>query len=71
MIAISVDHARQDAIAVRASELLTVKEYADMTRQHVESVRRRIRQGRQRGAVRVDGQWRIDTRCAIGSVALS
>ena len=41
--------------------MLTPKEYAYERGEHVESVRRRIRDGRQPGAVRVGGQWRIVT----------
>lgn len=56
---------RAAAILARREELLTVKEYAVMTREHPESVRRRIRAGRQRGAVRTGGQWRIDVSIAL------
>ena len=52
--------ARESALLARKEELLTVKEYAFMLNLHPESVRRCIRAGRQRGAVRVGGQWRID-----------
>jgi hypothetical protein len=56
----TVTEIRQAAIEARAAELLTVKEYASLVRQHADSVRRRIRQGQQPGAVRAGGQWRID-----------
>lgn len=59
------DDVRDAAIRVRGEELLTVKEYSVMTRLHPESIRRRIRAGRQLGAVRVGGQWRIDATLAI------
>lgn len=55
---------RERYIAQRREELLTVKEYADTVKTHPESIRRRIRQGRQPGAVRVGGQWRIDATVA-------
>src|SRR5688572_777206 len=51
---------RDSAIEARREEFLTVKEYAFMVKQNPDSVRRRIRAGRQPGAVRVGGQWRID-----------
>lgn len=52
--------AREAAILARRDELLTVKEYAFIIEEHPESVRRRIRAGKQPGALRVGGQWRID-----------
>jgi hypothetical protein len=58
---------RDSAIEARRDEFLTVKEYAFMVKQNPESVRRRLRAGRQPGAVRVGGQWRIDV--AIASPA--
>jgi hypothetical protein len=60
---------RDSAIEARRDEFLTVKEYAFMVKQNPESVRRRLRAGRQPGAVRVGGQWRIDV--AIASPARS
>lgn len=41
-------------------ELLTVKEYADIARQHPLSVYRRIREGRQDGVHRIGGSIRLD-----------
>lgn len=60
--------ARVAALEARREELLTVKEYAFMVGQHVRSVRRRIRAGKQRGATRVGGQWRIDASVAIDAL---
>ena len=51
---------RGEAIEARSRELLTVKEYAALLRQHQWSVYRRIRQGRQAGVVRVGRDIRID-----------
>lgn len=50
---------RQQAIRVLAADLLTVKEYAHLTRRHPERIRQLCRAGKMRGAVRVGGQWRI------------
>lgn len=50
---------RQSALDVLANELLTVKEYAHVTRRHPEHIRQLCRTGKIRGAVRVGGQWRI------------
>jgi hypothetical protein len=60
MTPILATEARKSAIAARQAELLTVKEYADVVREHPESVRRRIREQRQPGALWTGGQWRID-----------
>jgi hypothetical protein len=60
MTRIDVDTPRSGAIHARREELLTVKEYAALVRQHPESIRRRIRAGKQKGAERVGGEWRID-----------
>lgn len=54
------DTTRADLIAARRDELLTVKEFSTLVRMHERSVWRRIRDGRQRGAYRFCGQWRID-----------
>ena len=43
------DDARQAALKLQQQKLLTVKEYAYVTREHPLSVYRRIREGRQRG----------------------
>ena len=56
---------REQAIAQRRAELLTVKEFADLVRQHEKSVRRRIQQHRQPGAIEVGGEWRIDVIIAL------
>lgn len=45
--------------------LVTVKEFAGIVGQHPLSVYRRIREGRQPGAVRVGGNVRIDVKIAI------
>jgi hypothetical protein len=47
------EHRRRD------HRLLTVKEYADLVRQHPQSVYRRIREGRQSGMYRVGGSIRL------------
>lgn len=49
--------------------LLTVKEFASVVGQHPLSVYRRIREGRQPGAVRIGGSVRIDVRAAIQPTA--
>ena len=46
-------------------QLVTVKRFADIVGQHPLSVYRRIREGRQPGAVRVGGNVRIDVKLAI------
>lgn len=51
---------RTAAIEARRAELLTVKEFAAVTREHVWSVYRRIREGRQPGVVRFGREIRID-----------
>lgn len=65
MTPIRTENARQDAIEARREELLTVKEFAWMVQMNPEYVRQRIRSGRQPGAIRVGGQWRIDVSIAI------
>jgi len=45
--------------------LVSVKEFAVIVGQHPLSVYRRIREGRQPGAVRVGGNVRIDVKTAI------
>lgn len=52
--------ARSIAIHLRRDELLTVKEYASLVRQHAKSVYRRIDAGRQPGVVRFGREIRID-----------
>jgi hypothetical protein len=42
---------RERLLIERRQELLTVKEFAALTRQHPESVRRRVREGRQPGVL--------------------
>ena len=54
------DKVREAAIQVRREELLTVKEYASLVREHEMSVYRRIRVGRQVGVVRIGRTIRID-----------
>jgi len=51
--------ARADALQVLHNELLTVKEYAHVTRRNPEYVRQLCRQGKLHTAIRVGGQWRI------------
>ena len=50
---------REDALSTLRGELLTVKEYADLTRRHPEYIRQLCRQGKIEGAVRVGSQWRV------------
>ncbi len=50
---------REDALERLRGELLTIKEYADLTRRHPERVRQLCRQGKIAGAMRVGGQWRV------------
>ena len=50
---------RAQAIQVLAQDLLTVKEYAHITRLHPEYVRQMCRTGKLKGACRVGGRWRI------------
>lgn len=50
---------RARALDLLAEDLLTVKEYAHLTRRHPEHVRQLCRVGKVRGAMRVGGQWRI------------
>lgn len=56
------------AIDARRDELLSVKEYARLARFCEKTVYRRIWSGRQAGAVRVGGQWRIDVAIAVRPV---
>jgi hypothetical protein len=51
---------RQAQLREQQERLLTVKEYADVARQHPLSVYRRIREGRQPGVHRVGGNIRLD-----------
>lgn len=48
------------AQARRRARLLTVKEYADIARQHPRSVYRRVSTGRQPGVHRVGGSIRLE-----------
>lgn len=59
---------RDQLLEALRDDLLTVKEYANATRQNEEYVRQRCREGKQRGAVRLDGQWRIKCSEALASV---
>lgn len=66
MTPITLDRALEDAITVRASELLSVKQYAHMMQLDPQTVYRRIWTGRQKGVVRdADGQYRIDVVAAF------
>ena len=51
--------ARQESLDRQRDELLTVKEFAHITREHPRSVYRRIWEGRQRGVCRVGGNIRL------------
>jgi hypothetical protein len=50
----------KSALDQQRAELLTVKEYAYVTREHPLSVYRRIREGRQDGVHRIGGGIRLD-----------
>lgn len=67
MTAIDALTARRTAIQARQEELLTVKEFAALTRVAERTIYRRLRTARQAGAVRVGGAWRIDVSLAIRS----
>lgn len=54
-----LEEIRQQAIRVLAADLLTVKEYAHLTRLNPEYVRQMCRTGKLKGATRIGGQWRI------------
>lgn len=49
----------EEALRSQRDNLLTVKEYADVVRQHPQSVYRRIREDRQPGVCRVGGNIRL------------
>ena len=51
---------RPRVVEQEREHLLTVKEYAELVRQHPLSVYRRIREGRQPGVHRIDGTIRLD-----------
>ena len=51
---------REDAITRRRDELLSVKEFSDVTRIHLQSVYRMLREGRLRGVYRFGSEIRID-----------
>lgn len=51
---------RAAAIDTRRDELLTVQEYATVARLNVKYIYDRIAHGKQPGAVKVGGHWRID-----------
>lgn len=53
------------AAPVEVPPLVTVKEFAALTRCDVGTVYRRIWSGRQPGAIRSGGQWRIEVRVAL------
>jgi hypothetical protein len=54
------DKDRERALKAQQERLLTVKEYAFVTRQHPLSVYRRIREGRQPGVHHVGGNIRLN-----------
>lgn len=54
---------REDALAALRDEFLTIKEYAFVTRRNPEHLRQMARTGKLRGALRVDGQWRVRVTC--------
>lgn len=58
---------REALIEARSEELLTVKEFAAITRRNEQTIYRRIWSGRQQGALRDGGQWKIDVCVAFGS----
>lgn len=51
---------REDELKPQREQLLTVKEYAFVTREHPGSVYRRIQEGRQEGVHRFGGSIRLD-----------
>lgn len=63
---------REDALERLRGELLTIKEYADLTRRHPEHIRELCRQGKIAGAMRVGGQWRVrliaEVRCPLTGI---
>lgn len=63
---------KEDALERLRGELLTIKEYADLTRRHPEHIRELCRQGKIAGAMRVGGQWRVrliaEVRCSLTGV---
>lgn len=62
---------REQLIAARAAELLTVKEYARVARCSAQTVYNRIWARRQPGAIRMGGQWRIDLAAATSPPSVS
>lgn len=54
------DRQREEALKAQRERLLTVKEYAYVTREHPLSVYRRIREGRQSGVHHVGGTIRLN-----------
>lgn len=62
---------REALIAARASELLTVKEFAQLIRVDPMTVRRRIWKGQEPGAVYACGQWRIDITVSLRPASAS
>ncbi len=54
------DELRQQWLKAQRDSLLTVKEYATITREHPLSIYRRIREGRQPGVVKVGGWIRLN-----------
>jgi len=65
MTPIKAESSRTDAIDARREELLTVKEFAALVRQHEWSVYRRIREARQPGIVRIGRYVLIDVAVAL------
>lgn len=56
---IATDTPRAQVIRTLAADLLTVKEFAALTRLHPEYIRQLCRLGKLKGATRIGGQWRI------------
>jgi excisionase family DNA binding protein len=57
---ITVEQARENALAARREELLTVKELADMWRVHEQTIYGLIRRRRINGVLRIGREIRID-----------
>lgn len=65
MLMVTTDTPRADALTIRREELLTVKEFAYLLKEHPHSVYRRIRERRQPGVVRSGREVRIDVHQAL------
>jgi excisionase family DNA binding protein len=66
---ITVEQARENALAARREELLTVKELADLWRVHEQTIYGLIRRRRLDGVLRLGGEIRIDITIASRSPA--